>query len=217
MVAFLILFVTLVSFDIIEGTVIYDNFDGLVAVSFVWSVALTVLHFVVPLVRKTPVERSGNILKDLWLGIDLNPRLCGVDLKTFAYRPPMLGYVLVNLSVAFQQYAERGYVIPAMVLFQMFGMWYALDFFWLEHSVVHMYDIIAERFGFMLIWGDYWFITFVFSLGSWVYLDVEDTLTPGLAGGILCVYAVGYCIFRLYVNCENCGGHCTMCVSVDIH
>ena len=103
MVLFLFIFIGLVWWEVLEGTVIYDNFGGLVAVAHIWSAVLTLLHYAVPLLRRTPHVHHGSLLLDLWLGIDLNPRIFGVDLKTFAYRPPMLGYVLINISLAAQQ------------------------------------------------------------------------------------------------------------------
>ncbi|HEU4411070.1 MAG TPA: hypothetical protein VFS43_37805 [Polyangiaceae bacterium] len=40
----------------------------------------------------------GALPRDVWLGVELNPTLCGVDLKMFAYVPSLLGLWVINLS-----------------------------------------------------------------------------------------------------------------------
>ena len=98
--------------------------------------------------------------------------------------------------------AQYGALTTPMLLFQVFSMWYALDYFWHERSLFRMYDVIEERFGFMLIWGDYSFITFIFSINSWVYLHLPDTMTPLHVVLTSVVYVSGFLIFRLYVAQE---------------
>lgn len=88
---------------------------------------------------------------DLWYGTCLNPRNFGIDWKTFAYRPAMLGVFLMNLSVALKQYHLYGIISPSMLIYQIFMGWYVIDFFIFERYILSIYDVIEERFGFMLI------------------------------------------------------------------
>jgi hypothetical protein len=52
-------------------------------------------------------ETHGNILADLWYGVELNPRMLGFDFKYFAYRPLIMGWALLILSIVHHQYVPR--------------------------------------------------------------------------------------------------------------
>ncbi|OEL31954.1 Delta(14)-sterol reductase [Dichanthelium oligosanthes] len=58
------------------------------------------------------------------------------------------------------------------------------------------WDIIAERLGFMLVFGDLVFIPFTFTLQGWWLLrnEVELSLLAGLAN--FCIFVIGYLVFR---------------------
>jgi Delta14-sterol reductase len=61
------------------------------------------------------------------------------------------------------------------------------------------WDIINEEFGYMLVFGDYVFIPFVFSVQCHYLLDYDDlsgNLKIITAVLILILYFVGYYIFR---------------------
>jgi Delta14-sterol reductase len=90
-------------------------------------------------------------LSDFWYGTSLNPRILGIDCKTFAYRPGMLTVLLINLSVAVKQYQLYGTITLSMFLYQVFMGWYVIDYFIFEQYILSIYDIVEERFGFMLI------------------------------------------------------------------
>jgi Delta14-sterol reductase len=94
------------------------------------------------------------VLRDIWLGVELNPTWLGVDLKVFAYQPSLIGLGLLNAAFAYQQYATYGRLSTAMLLYQAFWALYLLSHYWYEDCVLTMWDVIAERFGFMLMWGD---------------------------------------------------------------
>jgi hypothetical protein len=67
-------------------------------------------------------RRAGPIgtIKDLWFGAELNPTLLGVDLKTFAYQPSLIGLWLLNLAFAYRQYETLGTLTPQMIAYQTF-------------------------------------------------------------------------------------------------
>jgi steroid 5-alpha reductase family enzyme len=64
------------------------------------------------------------------------------------------------------------------------------------------WDIIAENFGFMLVFGDTMFIQFVFSIPSWLICRQPADTAPALLDNLsiaVCIatFAVGYFIFRV--------------------
>lgn len=138
------------SYGVYEPAEFITEYWSIVVVALMWSAFLTVAHYVSARVRGV-AETSGNLLVDLWCGVELNPRLFGVDLKMFAYRPGMMGYLLINLAALHRHYQLHGTISDAMILFQFFSGYYCVDFFWFEQVVLPIYDIIEERWGFMLI------------------------------------------------------------------
>jgi delta14-sterol reductase len=159
-------------------------------------------------VRSTATSASlrrhshGSALLDFVIGVQLNPELLGIDLKFFAYRPAMIGWALLSLSNAFRQAAILGGVgcriSLAMGLYQAFALWYISDYFWHEPYMLSTWDIVAERFGLMLSWGDYVFIVFVFGLQSFALVTkgAAYDASVGLAAVCVAMYAAGYYIFR---------------------
>ncbi len=110
---------------------------------------------------------------DCFYGVELNPKVLGVDLKLFSYKPSLIGLGLLNVSFAAAQYQELGYVTTRMWVYQAFYFVYLCNYFQFEYGMIFTWDIIAERFGWMLVWGDYVLVPFFYSLPAW-YL-VHDT------------------------------------------
>jgi len=59
------------------------------------------------------------------------------------------------------------------------------------------WDIIAEHWGFMLVWADLWYIPIMFSIQSWYLLESKDQLSIPYVVFIIVVFAIGYYIFRV--------------------
>ncbi|XP_039164669.1 delta(14)-sterol reductase-like [Eucalyptus grandis] len=71
---------------------------------------------------------SGNLIHDLWFGIQLNPQFIGIDLKFFFVRAGMMGWLLINLSVLARS-VQDGNLSLSMILYQLFCVLYILDYF----------------------------------------------------------------------------------------
>eukprot|EP00762_Andalucia_godoyi_P005552 ANDGO_00593.mRNA.1 Delta(14)-sterol reductase len=188
------------------GSLIYDHIVGLAwfvnAWAFLLSFVLYVKGKVAPEKNMKP-HYSGNPIKDFWMGVELNPHILGFDTKFFAYRPAMAGWTMVNLSLLFTQVAQHGAVSWNMAAYQLMSFLYVFDYFWHEPLMISTWDIIAENFGFMLVWGDYVFITFCFSLQSWYLVDYPSVAAAESSQfmkfylvGALCLWLLGYTIFR---------------------
>jgi delta14-sterol reductase len=136
------------------------------------------------------------VILDAFMGTEVNPELWGIDLKMFAYRPSLIGLELVNLSFAAAQYQELGHLTTRMWLYQAFFLAYIVNYFQFEYGMLYTWDVIAEKFGWMLIWGDYVLVPFFYSLCGWWLLDNRDPLSPVAAVGLAVVYALGFWMFR---------------------
>ncbi|GBG76910.1 hypothetical protein CBR_g23124 [Chara braunii] len=89
----------------------------------------------------------------------------------------MTAWLLINVSLAAKQFELRGSLSLAMKLYQVFTGVYIVDYLWFEELMTTTWDIIAERFGYMLIFGDLVFIPFVFTVQLWVKDTVKTANT----------------------------------------
>ena len=144
-------------------------------------------------------ERDGprGFWRGFFFGRELNPAWFGVDLKLFSYRPSLIGLALLNASFAAAQYEAHGELTLAMTLYQVFAFLYVLNYFQFEHGMVHTWDMVSERFGWMLVWGDYVLVPFFYCIAGWWLVDpVGPSLSPAAAAGIVVLFVFGFVLFR---------------------
>ncbi len=137
------------------------------------------------------------LVQDLWYGVELNPTWKGVDLKVFAYQPSLIGLSLLNVAFAWAQWEQLGTLTPQMVAYQVFWWLYMTTHYHYETGVLSMWDVIAEKFGFMLLWGDLVLVPFFYCIGGWWLLDDPRAAMqwPALAG-LVGLHLMGLWIFR---------------------
>lgn len=147
--------------------------------------------------RLGPGAASGKgFVHDVWMGVELNPTWRGVDLKTFAYQPSLLLLGILVAAFAVAQYETHGALTPQMALWAACWWLYLFTHYRDEPGILSMYDIIAEKFGFMLVWGDLVLVPFFYCAAGWVLLDQTDPAPTSRLVVIAAVYALGLWIFR---------------------
>lgn len=184
----------------VSPTVIADRGLELLSTTFIFSVIVTSLLCAVGSNSSSQSSSlkpyvTRNKIHDWWFGIQLNPHFMGVDLKFFFIRAGMMGWLLINLSVLGKCF-ERGSLSQSMILYQLFSLLYILDYFFLEEYMTSTWDIIAERLGFMLVFGDLVWIPFTFSIQAWWLLYNEVELTTAAVIANCFVFLIGYMVFR---------------------
>ncbi|XP_024399116.1 delta(14)-sterol reductase [Physcomitrium patens] len=190
-----------IKFDYISPTIIADRGGKMCTATFVLCLMMSVWltlrgYFTKENSESLKSHATGNIIEDWWLGVQLNPNFLGLDLKFFWIRAGMMGWLLIDFSVAAKQYIEQGSLSPSMALFQLFCTLYIFDYFWHEEYMTSTWDIIAENFGFMLIFGDLVFIPFTFSIQAWWLLSHSVDITPTAAAMNVLVFLIGFAVFR---------------------
>eukprot|EP01132_Coremiostelium_polycephalum_P000889 gene889-1113_t len=179
-----------------EPTLVYDHFGPIFTTVNIFATALTVI-LVVRCCLAGKAKRHGNLILDLFLGVELNPRFAGLDLKFFSLRPALMGWIMVNFSLAAQQYKMDGSLSTSMLMYQIFTFIYAFDYFFFEEYMLSTWDIIAENWGWMLIWGDYVWITFAFAVQPWFLLYNRFDLTTTQMAVFAVIFAIGFYVFRV--------------------
>lgn len=186
--------------DFVSPTAISDRGLELLSTTFIFSVLVTLVLYATGCKSK---ERSsslkphvtGNIIDDWWFGIQLNPKFMGVDLKFFFVRAGMMGWLLINLSVLAKLFQDAS-LSQSMILYQLFCVLYIMDYFFYEEYMTSTWDIIAERLGFMLVFGDLVWIPFTFSIQGWWLLSNKVELTTAAVIANCFVFLLGYMVFR---------------------
>ena len=136
-------------------------------------------------------------LRGFFMGRELNPTCLGADLKLFSYRPSLIGLALLNASFAVVQYETYGELTLGMTLYQVFTFLYVFNYFQFEQGMIHTWDIVSERFGWMLVWGDYVLVPFFYCLAGWWLVDASGpALPPIAAAGIVLLFVFGFWLFR---------------------
>lgn len=111
---------------------------------------------------------------DFWFGATQNPRFLGVDLKMGFYQPSLIGLQLLFFAFAEYSYDKYGSLTTGMWLYQIFWSGYFLSHYIKEEFMLSTWDIIAENFGFMLVWGDSVYLPFLYSLSGWYIADLRS-------------------------------------------
>jgi Delta14-sterol reductase len=145
------------------------------------------------LTHSTPGRRRA---ADFFFGIVRHPVLCGLDLKMFSYRPSLLGLLVMNLAFAAEQWRRTGRLTLAMAFYQAFTLLYIANYFQFERGMRFTWDIIEERFGWTLVWGDYGFVPFFYCLPAMYVVGRTAPLPLRAALPFAALYAFGFWLFR---------------------
>jgi delta14-sterol reductase len=137
-----------------------------------------------------------SFVKDLWFGNELNPRWLGVDIKMFMYQPSLIGVYLVVLSFAYAQHELYGAIAPQMWCFLFFWWTYLFSHYVKEEFMLSTWDVIAENFGFMLVWGDLVYVPFLYSLPGWWILHHTEPFTTAEWLGLVAFHLAALYVFR---------------------
>ncbi len=136
------------------------------------------------------------LLARVWYGVELNPTLFGVDLKVFAYQPSLIGLGVLNAAFAWTQVEQTGSISPQMLAYQGFWWAYLFTHYWQEDNVLSMWDVIAEKFGFMLLWGDLVVVPFFYCIAGWWLLANPEPMPLLGVVAIAGLHGLGLWIFR---------------------
>ena len=113
----------------------------------------------------------------------------------WAYQPSLIGLSILNVTFGWVQYEALGALTPQMIAYQTFWWLYMTTHYYYEAGVLSMWDVIAEKFGFMLVWGDLVLVTFFYCIGGWWILDADPMPIPYVLG-LVALHGLGLWIFR---------------------
>ena len=140
--------------------------------------------------RRFPTTRdavyTGNFIFDFFQGIELQPRISGVNLKQLINcRVSMMGWSVTFVVFALAQYEMHGAVSTSMLASVVILVVYLLKFFWWEGGYFHSIDIILDRFGYYICWRVLVWVPAVYCLVALWLVEHPIALHPILALGIV--------------------------------
>jgi 7-dehydrocholesterol reductase len=184
---------------LIPATLIYDQWGGLLIAANVWGFAITAfVYWKAHRAPSHPGDRhfSGSRIFDLFMGIELNPRLGFVDLKLFHIgRLGMPAWTVVIGSCAAAQHARFGTVTNSMVIVNLLQLVYVMDLFWREDWYLRTIDIQHDHFGFYLGWASVAWLPFFYTLQAFYLVQHPVNLSSWAAAGVLALGLGGYAHF----------------------
>ncbi|KAF9517250.1 hypothetical protein BS47DRAFT_1340003 [Hydnum rufescens UP504] len=182
-------------------TWIYEHFLGLVTASIVYSILQTAVLYFWSFKEDKLLALGGNSeshIYNFWIGRELNPTIGSLDLKSFCeLRPGLIGWVLINISMACEQAVRSGgHITDSMLLILIFQGSYVFDALYNEPAILTQMDITTDGFGFMLNIGDLSWVPFTYTLQARYLAFNPITLGYFWSTIIFSVNAIGYYIFR---------------------
>jgi protein-S-isoprenylcysteine O-methyltransferase Ste14 len=190
--------VAAVALHLVRPSVLADEFGPLLTTANIFTYAFCLYLYWHGRKHGTAQERvTGNPIYDFWMGTALNPRVGNFDFKLFCEaRPGLIGWVVINLSLAAKQYELHGTVTTPMILVCFFHFWYIADYYFHEEAILTTWDIKHENFGFMLCWGDLVWVPFTYTIQAYYLMSHTHELPLWAIIGIVVLNFVGYTIFR---------------------
>eukprot|EP00026_Physarum_polycephalum_P008116 Phypoly_transcript_08194.p1 GENE.Phypoly_transcript_08194~~Phypoly_transcript_08194.p1 ORF type:complete len:486 (+),score=74.06 Phypoly_transcript_08194:23-1459(+) len=186
-------------------TILYDNYGPMITVVIIWSFVFTFLLKIHAVVKGEEERMSGNFFYDFWMGFARNPRIGTFDLKLFCEaRPGLILWVLLNFSIAAKQYELYGELSLSMILVCFFHFWYIADYYYHEEAILTTMDVITEKFGFMLVFGDLAWVPFTYVFQAFYLLKHTPHvhISYPYAGFVIALFSFGYYLFR-WVNSQK--------------
>ncbi len=169
---------------------LFENFWSLLIAANLFAFFLSILLVWTGRATTRPTLRS------FFYGAVRDPALLGIDLKLFSYRPSLVGLMVVAIACAARQCEASGGITLAMALWLGMVIFYLFNYFQFEHGMLHTWDIIEERFGWMLVWGDYVLLPFFYSLPGLLLAESGGDVPMPLALFCVALYVFGFWLFR---------------------
>lgn len=149
--------------------------------------------------RRYPSSRdavyTGRFAFDFFQGVELHPRLFGVNLKQLINcRVSMMGWSVVFVVFALAQYELYGAVSTSMLASVAVLVIYLLKFFWWEGGYFHSIDIIHDRFGYYICWGVLVWVPAVYCLVALWLVEHPIAWHPALAGAMVAAGVLAICV-----------------------
>ena len=132
-------------------------------------------------------------LYDYWSGVELYPRVFGIDVKKIVNcRFSMTFWMVYGISATAASYEKHGQLDYGLMACSALTYLYLVKFFWWEIGYMRSIDIIEDNCGFMETWGCLVFVPALYTNAMTCAVNTPSNLSPETAAtlfvvGVLCV------------------------------
>ncbi|KAL2369754.1 7-dehydrosterol-delta 7-reductase [Blastomyces gilchristii SLH14081] len=177
------------------------NWGAFLAIFNIYGLFLTLAFYIKAHISPShPEDRkfSGSPLYDIYMGIELNPRLGqSWDMKLFHNgRPGIIGWILIDMSFTALQFCRHGYITNSILIADILHLTYIMDFFFNEDWYLKTIDMAHDHVGFYLAWGSAAWLPTIYTLQPQFLAINPVSLSPIAAATILTAGFGGYVLFR---------------------
>ncbi|XP_052243293.1 uncharacterized protein LOC127853110 isoform X2 [Dreissena polymorpha] len=181
---------TVLKYNGLTPTVVYDRFGELLAFMNVFALCFVFLLYIKGITRPSTSDSgktAGGFFFDYYWGTELYPRICGIDVKVFTNcRFGMTVWPLMCCIYALKSYELHGFV-DSMFVTTILQLTYITKFFTWEAGYMHTIDIILDRAGFYICWGCLCWLPSMYPSVSLYLVSHPVRLGTPLASSILIV------------------------------
>ncbi len=142
--------------NLFSPSYIYDRFSDYLTSLCFFSIIFCLLLYLKGKLLPSAGEfsSSGSFIFDYYWGVELYPRIFGVDVKLLTNcRFGMMTWVLIGISFAHKQYEVYGFLSSSMMVSLFLQFVYCSKFFIWEKGYMRSTDIKTDRAGFYICWG----------------------------------------------------------------
>jgi 7-dehydrocholesterol reductase len=159
-------------------------------------------------------EHRGFLYDFAW-GLELHPRLFGLDLKHFLItRFGMMSWSVILLVCAARQYERDGFLSDSLWIAVGLQLLYIVKFFYWESGYLGTLDLSHDRFGFYLAWGSVAWMPYIYPLSTQYLVTHRTRLGPAEAAALAMVGAAAilanYSADRQRQRVRETSGRCTV-------
>jgi delta14-sterol reductase/lamin-B receptor len=191
------LLVAAIAFDVVSPNAVLRQLGPLLTTATLFAIGAALLTQISGRARAHLERTSGNALYDFYMGAVLNPRLGRHDVKFFfESRIGMGAWGAFAILMPAAELEQHGTLSTAMLVVSLCQLWYIVDFFVFESTLLTMIDIIEENLGFMLWFAFLVWMPFNFTLQQQYVLVARPELGVGFACVIVVLNFAGYFVFR---------------------
>jgi len=192
-----VLLVAGIATGIVSPRAVLAQLGPLLTTATLFAVAAAVLTQVAGRSRAHLERRTGNPIYDFYMGTVLNPRIGRHDVKFFfESRIGMGSWGAFAILLPAAELQTHGTLSTAMLVVSLCQLFYIVDFFVFESTLLSMIDIIEENLGFMLWFAFLVWMPFNFTLQQQYVLEARPALSIAVAVALVVLNFAGYFVFR---------------------
>lgn len=146
-------------------TLIVDRLYSIMTVAQLYAVFMSILAYIVGYISGLGCRLSGNFIYDFWMGYARVPRIGEFDIKLFCEaRPGLQLWIVIDFILLFHHYQTYDRIDWQMMTIFIMQWIYITDYFWFEDAILTTMDLIHDKFGFMLSFGDIVWVPWTYTL-----------------------------------------------------